>query len=490
VGKGNQIYFKRRSIRATVAYQHLDAMRHNHNLTFGRNISFDITVEKANLITERFLSYFETTANTNLIIINSEDMIHSNLIDCEQMLTNFTSILGIDASTQTLKDVIEYDSHQFTQDATWWDQSETSERTLSMVWPLSSHFTYSNDFYHLHANHSFAQYVSNSRQCFNDGIFPQMQSETVADRSSTDKPERCSLKRFDCAFSDLYSFSDREQLYQPYPKDNYFNPKPIKCAFAIPSILDKVRNRYGRNSTCETIICTCITNCYDRLPIVQATIPPKSCFVALLDTKTMNEFKKIYSTETHWDFINLGDIGSLFRVAAKVTETLKIVGHRMFPMAKWFVWLDGKAYIININDILSQTRTPITGLHHSDFNRTSESEVNLTISRVKVGETENSLRLNNTLQEIKLQEAEYRRDGFYSRSAARGLPLFDIAIFIYRNNHPCASRYLCGWHNEVNYFSYRGQLSVYYSAERLNVTDYLGFIPRRFYHTLAHSPTC
>jgi hypothetical protein len=53
------------------------------------------------------------------------------------------------------------------------------------------------------------------------------------------------------------------------------------------------------------------------------------------------------------------------------------------------------------------------------------------------GETPNSLRLNITLQEIELQETEYKRDGFYSRSAAIGLPLFDIAIFIYRNNHPC-----------------------------------------------------
>jgi hypothetical protein len=55
---------------------------------------------------------------------------------------------------------------------------------------------------------------------------------------------------------------------------------------------------------------------------------------------------------------------------------------------------------------------------------------------------------------------------------------------------PVIYRYLCGWHNEINYFSYRGQLSVYYSAERLNLTSYLGFIPRRFYHTMAHNLVC
>ena len=58
--------------------------------------------------------------------------------------------------------------------------------------------------------------------------------------------------------------------------------------------------------------------------------------------------------------------------------------------------------------------------------------------------------------------------------------MYDIAVFLYRNNHPCIFRYLCGWHNEVNYYSFRGQLSVYYAAVRLNLTDYLHFLPESF----------
>ena len=486
--KNNQIYFKRRSVQATLIYQRLDAMRQAHNLTSDWNVSLDANIDQASFTIKRLTGYFNSVSKNNAIIINAEEMIHSKLIDCEKALVNFISLLGFETSSPAFKYIVSHDSYQFTQDATWWDQSETLEHALSM--PLQANpeaFNYANDFYHLHANRTFARYVADSRQCFRDGVFFQMPSESVSNRSSTDKPDRCSAKQFDCAFSDLYSFSDREQLYQQCPADQLFNAKPIKCGFAIPSLLDQVRNRYGRNHTCQTIVFTCITNCYDPLPIIQDRVPPNACLVALLDTRTFNTFKRSHS---HWDLIDLGESASLFRTPAKITETLKIVGHRMFPLAKWLFWLDGKAFIINMNEVLTLARTPVVGLHHHDFNRTSESEVNLTITRVQVGETPNSARTNTTLQEIELQQAEYRRDGFYSRSAAIGLPMFDIAIFTYRNNHPCVARYLCGWHNEINYFSYRGQLSVYYSAERLNVSDYLGFIPRRFYHTLAHRSMC
>ncbi|CAF2651486.1 unnamed protein product [Rotaria sp. Silwood2] len=395
--KINQIYFKRKSILATVAYQYLDKMRQDRNLTFDWKISFSTTIKKATIVTKHLISYFKSIPNKKSTIINSEDMIHSNFIDSKKQLIDFISLLGFNTSTQTFKDIVH----------------------------------------------------------------------------------------------------NREQLYQSYAPNNYFNINPIKRGFTIQSILDKVRNRYAHNDKCQIIVFICITNCYDDLPIIRETVPPGTCFVALLDTKTMSAFKQNSLTgvdpmnmQNQWDLIDLGSSDSLFRVAAKLTETVKMLGHRMFPMAKWFVWLNGKAFIINIKQILLLATTSIIGLHHHDYNRTSESEVNLTIIRVILREIDNAVQLNNTLQEIDLQQAEYKRDGFYSRSNTIRLPMFDIAIFIYRNNHPCSFRYLCGWHNEINYFSYRGQLSVYYSAQRLNLSDYLGFIPRQFYHTLGHRITC
>jgi hypothetical protein len=472
-GRMSRIYFRRKSFRATAFFQKLDS-------TLDFNISL---IEKVN--------YFTSNKWT---VIESEDLIKSNLIDCENVLTNFLSLLGLNASSPIIQSILQHDSHRFIEDATWWDQSEVAERILNNSIPFRSpKLTYSNDFYYLHGNNSFLEYLYKNRQCYTEGIFTQLQFEKITNRSSTDKPDRCSNRTFDCGFSDLYSFADREQIYQPFDTNHYFNDKPVKCGFVIPSIFDQVRQKYARNHTCETIVFTSITNCYDPLPEINGVILPSFCFVALLDRKTIDAYKKFYSGKklnVEWDLFDLGVNATPFSVNAKTVETLKIVGLRLFPLAKWIIWLDGKARMNNIRELLSTVQAPFVGAAHPDVRRTSASEVRPTIGRLSFREKALSERWNNSVLDINLQEQEYKRDGFYSRSDALKLKLYDIAIILYRNNHPCISRYLCAWHNEVNYYSYRGQLSVYYPAVRFNVTNYLHFMPHRFYTTMGHHGVC
>ncbi|CAF3511713.1 unnamed protein product, partial [Rotaria socialis] len=271
----------------------------------------------------------------------------------------------------------------------------------------SSASIYSNDFYFLYGNQSFLQYLSDNRQCYNQGAFPQLQSETLSNRFSSDKPERCSLKPFDCAFGDLYSFEDRDQMYQQPKILKYFDRKPLKCGFAIPSIFDTVRYKYGRNQTCQTVVFTVVTNCYDPLPEVEGPILPSFCFIALLDTQTLKAHRIFYAKEkrstsddVQWDLIDLGANASPFLASAKSIETLKLVGPRMFPVAKWIIWLDGKAYIQNIGDILLQTQSPMIIPSHPDTTRTSASEVEPTIVRLKSREKSSSQQLNISIAEI------------------------------------------------------------------------------------------
>jgi hypothetical protein len=468
----HQLYFKRKSLKATVFFQQLD---------------FTVTVNTS-LITKG--NYFTSNQWT---IIDSEDLIQSNLTDCENVLTNFLSLLGLNTSSSVIQNILQHDSHRFIEDATWWDQSEVAERILYQSIPsCSSNFTYSNDFYYLHGDRSFLEYLNKTRQCYTQGIFTQLQFEKIINRCSTDKPDRCLKKPFDCAFSDLYSFADREQIYQPFDTNHYFNDKPVKCGFVIPSIFDQVRQKYARNHTCETIVFTSITNCYDPLPEINGAILPSFCFVALLDRKTIDAYKKFYSGKNlsvQWDLFDLGVNATPFSVNAKTAEPLKIVGLRLFPLAKWIIWLDGKARMNNIRELLSTVQAPFVGAAHPDIRRTSASELRPTIDHLNNRKLLSG-RLNDVLFDISLQEQEYKRDGFYSRSDALRLKLYDIAIILYRNNHPCISRYLCAWHNEVNYYSYRGQLSVYYPAVRFNVTNYLHFLPRKFYTTVGHRGVC
>ena len=482
IGHRHQIYFKRKSIKATAFFQQLDSIGPHYNCNLVLNTSLIGSIEKT--------SYFSSIKWT---LVNSEDLIKSNLTDCENALTNFLSLLGLNISSEMIQNMIAYDSHQFLDDATWWDRSEVAEHLLTMSIPSRpSILQYSNDFYYLHGEHSFVEYLSKNRRCYNEGLFSQLQIDSIINRSSTDKPDRCPSKPFDCAFSDIYSFADREKIYQPFDTQHYFNENTIKCAFAVPSVFDKVRKRYARNHTCETIIFTSITSCYDPLPEVKGTILPSFCFVALLDTKTIQAYEKFYPTKPkiEWDLLDLGPDATPFSVAAKSIETLKIVGERMFPLAKWIIWLDGKAHMADIPQLLAEAQAPIIGAAHPDHGRTSASEVAPTIGRLGGREKPNSQRLINSVLDINIQEQEYKRDGFYSRSDTLKLKMYDIAVFLYRNNHPCISRYLCAWHNEINYYSYRGQLSVYYPAVRFNLTNYLHFLPNKFYTTVGHRAVC
>ncbi|CAF3326793.1 unnamed protein product [Rotaria socialis] len=354
--------------------------------------------------------------NIKWTIVNSEDLVQSSLVDCERMLTNFLALLGFKTSASKLRNIIQYDSHQFINESVWWDQSEIADNILSMSVPSRSPASiYSNDFYFLYGNQSFLQYLSDNRQCYNQGTFPQLQSETLSNRFSSDKPERCSLKPFDCAF----------------------------------------------------------------------------------DTQTLKAYRKFYSKkkpstsyDVKWDLIDLGANASPFLASAKSTETLKIVGPRMFPMAKWIIWLDGKAHLQNISDILLRAQSPMIIPSHHDTKRTSASEVGPTIRRLKSRGKSSAQQLKISIAEILLQQAEYRHDGFYARSDTLGLKMVDIAILVYKNNHPCVIRYVCGWHNEINYFSYRGQLSVYYPGVRLNLTHLVRPLPKKFYYTKSHKAVC
>ncbi|CAF1138117.1 unnamed protein product [Adineta steineri] len=491
----NQIYFRRKSIHATILFQQLDLFKKKHNSHAQTDSSyFTSKISKARAIIQYLQNYFTTISFTKWKIINSEDLVHRHLTDCEKSLTSFLTLLGLNTSDTVLKNVLTYDSHRFIDDAIWWDQSEVGERILNRSIPTRpSNLTYSNDFYHLHGTRSFEQYSADSRQCYRDGTFAQIPSETVSNRKSTDSPNRCLTNSFDCRFSDIYSFDDREQLYEESNRNDYFSIKPIKCGFAVPSIFDKIRERFARNHTCETIILTSIINCYDNLPGTEGNIPSSFCYVALLDTKTFNALQPPPpqpQRQTHWTLIDLGDNAALFSFPAKTIETLKTCGQRMFPLAKWIIWLDGKAYLMRIAELLTQAQSSVFAPRHTTIDRTSAIEVNYTIERIRERETESPKNFDKFVMDIKRQEKEYIRDGFYSRADKLNLTLYDIALFVYRNNHPCNFRYLCGWHNEVNYFAYRGQLSVYYSAIRLNLIQHLHYLPRNFYHTFGHSQIC
>ena len=463
-----QIYFKRKSLLAMWIYQQLD-----HN---------SLPMSSSNAMKQLSAMFLAK----NHPIVHSEDLIHENIFASEKSLISFLQLIRLTVS----REILDHDAHYFLHDATWWDRSDVAERVANLSIPARANtFSYIDDFYYLSGNRTFRQYLRDSRRCIQSGIFPQLPGERHSHNRSRDRPDRCVRKAFDCAFSDIYSFADREEFYRKTPFQS------AKCGFLQPTIFDEVRRRYYRNTTCQTIILTLITDCYDPLPVVQDAIPPDTCFVALLDTKTIDHLEAFYEKNADiprvtWDIIDLGTRGTPFSFAAKSVETLKALSFRLFPLAKWIVWVDGKAHIGHIKQLLIEIQAPILAAPHADVNRTSETEAEKTTDRLYQRETYGSIRLNHSLEDLHLQRTQYQSEGFYARAHALQLTMFDIGIFIYRNHHPCIWRYLCAWHNEMNYYSYRGQVSVYYPAERLNLTDYMQYLSLRFHIFDVHHSLC
>ena len=457
----NQLYFTRRSTRATTVFDRLD-----HVGSFDEMNSTDIQLPIDHPLND-------------LITMVSEDLLANTLVQTQKKLHYLLQQLGIHCLTGWCRSIIAQDASYFLAETTWWDRSDVGEHLFAGT-------VGSDDFYRLHGKQTIREYIATNRRCARHGILPQLQSETTMNRTLS---ERCKSRRFDCRFSDLFTFDDRESMYHVPDDVDGFQTNPIKCGFTIPSAFDRARDRYKTNERCRTIVLTVITNCYDPLPGLASEANDSYCFVALTDARTFKAMQNM-SHNSLWDIIDLGKNATPFTAAAKSAETLKIVGTRLFPLARWIIWLDGKARMKNIPEMLKKATSPFTGARHPISSRTSESEVQPTIGRLKRRERTFSARLNASIKEVLLQYQTYQDEGFYNRSASQGLKMYDIAVFFYRNHHPCIQRYICGWHNEVNYFSYRGQLSVLYPAERLNLTNYFDFLTKQFYATYGHHAIC
>lgn len=92
------------------------------------------------------------------------------------------------------------------------------------------------------------------------------------------------------------------------------------------------------------------------------------------------------------------------------------------------------------------------------------------------------------LADIARTHATYVAEGMYARTSH--MIIHDIVAQAYRPNVACMWRALCGWFNEVNYLSYRGQLTLFYAAARDNTTWMWGVNRNGGLTPGEHTPAC
>ncbi|ERN17624.1 hypothetical protein AMTRI_Chr13g92070 [Amborella trichopoda] len=220
--------------------------------------------------------------------------------------------------------------------------------------------------------------------------------------------------------------------------------------------------------SCKAVVSTCAfgggDDLYQPIGMSQASLR-KVCYVAFWDeiTRATQEAEGRRIGEDNmigkWRVLVVKNLPFTDqRLNGKIP---KMLSHRLFPQARYSIWVDSK----------SQFRRDPIGVLEALLWRTNYS---LAISehgaRSSIYDEGKAVvkKHKATPEEVELQLAQYRRDGFPEFKRFRGKKALAEASVIVREHTPLTNLLMCHWFNEVIRFTSRDQLSFPYVLRRLN----------------------
>lgn len=296
----------------------------------------------------------------------------------------------------------------------------------------------------------------------------------------------------------------------------------VPCGFLAPSGMDKVREFFTNNTTCDIVVYSLI---FKASNIIYNPISHENylsfkkysnvCFFLFVDESTVlngyslepvsigqhnhndkkTKFKlnsEIYGGHA-WQIIMLDKLP--YPSFTHSMKAIKLLGWRLFPKAKMFVWFDPK-YVLKrkllkfVNEMIdsmvgggsnTSISTSTSTSSHSDYSLSgfvNRSETSIAIAENFFHEVEAGFQgahdrmiyqhmnfkpnpdLAAELQQLKHQKAIYAKEKLFDRTRGNNQLVVDTAVMFYRNND-ITRRYFCAWANEVSMFSRRDQLSEY-----------------------------
>ncbi|MCO5606083.1 hypothetical protein L7F22_060270 [Adiantum nelumboides] len=139
-----------------------------------------------------------------------------------------------------------------------------------------------------------------------------------------------------------------------------------------------------------------------------------------------------------------------------------MLGHRLFVNARYSIWVDSK----------SQFRRDPMGVFEAILWRTNStfaiSEHGARDCVYKEGEAIIK-KHKATPEEVSIQLAQYRNEGFPEKARFDGHKALAEASVIIREHTPLTNLFMCLWFNEVTRFTARDQLSFPYVLKRLDL---------------------
>ncbi|XP_010256362.1 PREDICTED: uncharacterized protein LOC104596775 [Nelumbo nucifera] len=273
-------------------------------------------------------------------------------------------------------------------------------------------------------------------------------------------------------FAGHQSLQEREESF--YAHDQKINCGFIKGPTGSPSTgFDIAEDDARYMSSCHIAVSSCIFGNSDNLKTpMSKTVTRLSrknvCFVMFMDENTLETVSSEGQRPDRMGFIGLWKIVVVknlpFTDMRRVGKIPKFLTHRLFPSARYSIWLDSK---------LRLQSDPLLILEYFLWRKGYEYAISNHYDRhcvwEEVAQNKKLNKFNHTI--IDQQFAFYQADGLKRFNASDPNKLLSSYVpegsFIVRAHTPMSNLFSCLWFNEVDRFTPRDQLSFAYTYLKL-----------------------
>uniref|UniRef100_A0A2P2K5J6 TOD1/MUCI70 glycosyltransferase-like domain-containing protein n=1 Tax=Rhizophora mucronata TaxID=61149 RepID=A0A2P2K5J6_RHIMU len=273
-------------------------------------------------------------------------------------------------------------------------------------------------------------------------------------------------------FSGLQTFDQRETSFKVKEISK------VHCGFYSDKGGFKISDEdKSYMQTCKVVVSTCAFGGGDDLyqPIgMSDTSLRKACYVAFWDEITL----AAKEAEGHrigidhfigkWRVVVVRDLPfSDQRLNGKIP---KMLGHRLFPHAKYSIWVDSKSQFrrdpLGVLEALLWRSNSVLAISEHGARSSVYDEAKAVVQKHKASP-----------EEVQVQLAQYKKDGLPKDKRFNGKKALNEASIIAREHTPLTNLFMCLWFNEVVRFTSRDQLSFPYVLWRLGVLQNINRFP-------------
>ncbi|KAE8667553.1 30S ribosomal protein S9 [Hibiscus syriacus] len=229
--------------------------------------------------------------------------------------------------------------------------------------------------------------------------------------------------------------------------------------------------------TCKIVVSTCAfgggDDLYQPIGMSEASLK-KVCYVAFWDEITLaaqeSQGNKIGEDGLigKWRIVIVRNLPFVDqRLNGKIP---KMLPHRLFPHAKYSIWVDSKSQFrrdpLGVVEALLWRRNSVLAISEHGARSSVYDEAKAVIRKHKA-----------TPEEVEVQVTQYHKDGLPEDKRFNGKKALNEASVIVRKHTPLTNMFMCLWFNEVVRFTSRDQLSFPYVLWRLKVLKNINMFP-------------